>query len=166
MELSQLASISSLVEQLAQALQRQGTSIATVESCTGGMVAAAFTDQAGSSAWFDRGFVTYSNQAKCDMVGVQAATLSAHGAVSEPVAVEMAEGGCRHSQASCAVAITGIAGPGGATSDKPLGMVCFAWAGFFSDTRVSTQYFKGNRAEVRAQSLRYVIEQAISLIGR
>ncbi len=114
----------------AELLQRArywGYRIATAESCTGGMVAAALTEVAGSSLVFDRGFVTYSNQAKIDMLGVQAATLDAHGAVSEQVAAEMALGALGHSQADLAVSVTGIAGPGG-SDFKPEGRVCFGLA--------------------------------------
>ncbi|MCL7463971.1 CinA family protein [Phaeovulum sp. NW3] len=109
------------------AAKARGLRIATAESCTGGMVAVALTDVAGSSAVVDRGFVTYSNAAKQDMLGVQADTLAAHGAVSEPVAREMAEGAITHSLADLAVAITGIAGPGG-SEFKPEGRVCFGLA--------------------------------------
>ena len=109
------------------AARAKGIRIATAESCTGGMVAVALTDIAGSSDVFDRGFVTYSNAAKSDMLGVSPATLAAHGAVSEPVAAEMASGALAHSTATLAVAITGIAGPGG-SEFKPEGRVCFGLA--------------------------------------
>lgn len=112
---------------LLDAARARGVMIATAESCTGGMVAAAITDTAGSSAVFDRGFVTYTNTAKMQMLGVSADTLTAHGAVSEQVAQEMARGALAHSDAQLAVAITGIAGPGG-TEHKPEGRVCFAIA--------------------------------------
>jgi len=156
--------IAELVDRLSSHLLAKGVYIATVESCTGGRVAAAFTDQAGSSDWFDRGFVTYSNQAKMDMVGVRAATLDKYGAVSEAVAIEMAEGGVSHSQAGCAVSITGVAGPGGGTAQKPVGMVCFAWAGFGPGTQARTEYFQGTRSEIRQQSMVCAIESAIKLI--
>lgn len=115
------------VPDLLQAARLRGLRIATAESCTGGMVAAALTDIAGSSDVFDRGFVTYSNTAKIDMLGVSAETLAAHGAVSEEIAREMAEGALSHSLADLAVAITGIAGPGG-SDFKPEGRVCFGLA--------------------------------------
>lgn len=126
-----------------------GLRIATAESCTGGMVAAALTDVAGSSDVFDRGFVTYSNAAKEAMLGVSAATLAAHGAVSEEVAREMAEGALRHSLAGLAVSITGIAGPGG-SAFKPEGRVCFGLARAGRETQVHTvEYGPRGRAAVR-----------------
>lgn len=161
---AQAAEIAGLVEQLSRRLLAKGLSIATVESCTGGMVASVFTDVAGSSRWFDRGFVSYTNQAKSDMVGVRPETISHHGAVSEAVAVEMAEGGVSCSEAACALSITGIAGPGGGTVEKPVGMVCFAWAGFTTETAVKTKHFQGTRMEIRLQSVVYAIRNAIRLI--
>jgi len=152
------------VQQLAVALLASQARIATVESCTGGGVAALLTDLAGSSQWFDRGFVTYSNQAKIDMVGVHPATLEQYGAVSEEVAIEMAEGGVLHSEADYALSITGIAGPGGGSREKPLGMVCFAWAGRNCTSRVETKHFNGSRADIREQSVTYAIGQLILLI--
>ena len=134
---------------LLQAARYWGFRIATAESCTGGMVAAALTDVAGSSDVFDRGFVTYSNQAKIDMLGVSAETLAAHGAVSEEVAREMAEGALERSKAQLAVSITGIAGPGG-SEFKPEGRVCFGLAVRGKPVVVETVEFgaKG-RAKVR-----------------
>ena len=131
------------------AARAQGARITTAESCTGGMVAVALTDVPGSSKVLDRGFVTYSNAAKHDMLGVSEATLAAHGAVSEPVAREMAEGALAHSQATLAVAITGIAGPGG-SEFKPEGRVCFGLAQQGRATRVETVEFGAlGRAQVR-----------------
>ena len=132
-------------------LAAAGLSVVTVESCTGGLVAAALTETAGSSAWFDRGFVTYTNESKQDMVGVLAATLAEHGAVSEATAAGMAAGGLRASRAHWALSITGIAGPSGAVPGKPVGTVCFGWAG---GGRVQTQtlHFEGDRAAVRRQA--------------
>jgi len=109
-------------------LKAKGLKLATAESCTGGWVAQAVTSVSGSSEWFDRGFVTYSNQAKCEMLGVRPETLAAHGAVSEPTAREMAAGALEHSVAGVSVAVTGVAGPTGGSPQKPVGMVCFAWA--------------------------------------
>ena len=135
-----------------------GLRIATAESCTGGMVAAALTDVAGSSDVFDRGFVTYSNAAKEAMLGVSAATLAAHGAVSEEVAREMAEGALRHSLAGLAVAITGIAGPGG-SEFKPEGRVCFGLARAGRETQVHTvEYGPRGRAQVRQASRDHALE--------
>jgi nicotinamide-nucleotide amidase len=131
--------------------------IATAESCTGGLVAMLITNQAGSSQWFDRGFVTYTNLAKQQMLDVAAPLLVTHGAVSEPVAQAMAEGALKHSQAHYALAITGIAGPGGGSGIKPVGMVCFAWAYYKKqvnsiEVHSSSQYFSGDRQSVREQS--------------
>ncbi len=128
------------VADLLDRAKAQGVMIATAESCTGGMVAAALTDIPGSSAVVDRGFVTYTNTAKQQMLGVQPETLEAHGAVSEPVACEMAEGALRHSQAQLAVSITGIAGPGG-SEFKPEGRVCFGLAVDRMPTHVETIEF-------------------------
>ncbi len=125
---------------LLEAARAKGLRIAAAESCTGGLVAAALTDLPGSSDMFDRGFVTYSNAAKVDLLGVREATLAAHGAVSEPVAVEMAEGALARSAADLAVAITGIAGPGG-SEHKPEGRVCFALAARDRPTLAQTVEF-------------------------
>lgn len=139
-----------------------GVRIATAESCTGGLIAGALTDVAGSSDVFDRGFVTYSNAAKVEMLGVRPETLAAHGAVSEEVAREMAEGALRHSQATMAVSVTGIAGPGG-SEFKPEGRVCFALARAGKATRVETVEFGPlGRAAVR----RATVEHALALMAR
>ena len=136
--------------EILQAARYWGYHIACAESCTGGMVAAALTDLAGSSDVFDRGFVTYSNQAKIDMLGVSAETLAAHGAVSEQIAAEMAQGALTQSQASLAVAVTGIAGPGG-SDHKPEGRVCFAVAMRGKPVQVETVEFGAlGRDKVRA----------------
>lgn len=131
---------------------------ATAESCTGGLVAGAITDIAGSSAWFDRGFVTYTNEAKMDLLGVSGATLRDHGAVSEPTAQAMAEGALARSLAQLTVAITGIAGPGGGSPDKPVGTVCFAWAGKGLPTTAITRRFAGGRGEVRRAAVVAALE--------
>jgi nicotinamide-nucleotide amidase len=134
-------------------LRAKGMMLATAESCTGGWVAQAVTAIGGSSEWFERGFVTYSDAAKQEMLGVSARTLAAHGAVSEQTAREMAVGALAHSRAQVALAVTGIAGPTGGSPEKPLGMVCFAWA--LNDGAVSalTQRFHGDRDSVRRQSV-------------
>ncbi len=142
-----------LARTLGDALAARGITCATAESCTGGLVAGAITAVAGSSGWFDRGFVTYSNDAKHRLLGVPWTTLDAHGAVSEPVARAMAEGALRGSLAQVAVAVTGVAGPGGGSAAKPVGMVCFAWARIGFETRVATFRFAGDRAAVRAESV-------------
>lgn len=134
---------------LLDAARAAGLTLATAESCTGGLVAAALTEIAGSSDVFERGFVTYSNAAKCEMLGVNAQTLAHHGAVSEAVAREMAEGALAHSAAALAVSVTGIAGPGG-SEHKPEGRVCFGLAAQGKPTRTETREFGAlGRAEVR-----------------
>jgi nicotinamide-nucleotide amidase len=138
---------------LGRALAAHGWRVATAESCTGGLVAGTITEIAGSSGWFDRGFVTYSNEAKVELLGVAAATLARSGAVSEETAREMAAGAIAASRAKLAVAVTGIAGPDGGTPDKPLGTVCFAWARRAGAVETATRRFPGDRAEVRAASV-------------
>ena len=142
-----------LAAALGRALQRRGLSAATAESCTGGLVAGAITGVAGSSGWFDRGFVTYSNDAKVEMLGVRLETLEIHGAVSEAIAAEMAAGALAHSRADLAVAVTGIAGPDGGTAAKPVGTVCFAWAKRGAALATATRRFPGDRAAVRAATV-------------
>jgi nicotinamide-nucleotide amidase len=141
-----------LATALGRALERRGLKVATAESCTGGLVAAAITDVSGSSGWFDRGFVTYSNEAKIALLGVDAKTIAAHGAVSEEVAKDMAVGALAGSGADLAVAITGVAGPAGGTPAKPVGMVCFAWARRGGAVEAVTRHFEGDRAAVRRAS--------------
>lgn len=153
------------VAQILQAARYWGLTIATAESCTGGMVAAALTDVAGASDVFDRGFITYSNAAKRAMLGVHAATLAAHGAVSEEVAREMAEGALAHSDAGIAVSITGIAGPGG-SEFKPEGRVCFGLARTGRPTRTETRDFGAlGRAQVRAAARDRALELLAEGLG-
>ncbi len=147
-----------LAAELGRALLARGWRIATAESCTGGLIAGAITDVAGSSEWFERGFVTYSNAAKEEMLGVPRAMLDEHGAVSEPVARAMAEGALARSSADSAVSVTGVAGPGGGTPAKPVGMVCFAWARRGSATSSRTHHLAGNRADVRAASVAIALQ--------
>ncbi|MDF7169922.1 CinA family protein, partial [Escherichia coli] len=134
--------LAQLAELVADTLNKRSLMMASAESCTGGLVSAAITDVSGSSAWFERGSVVYSNEAKSQMLGVPAALIREHGAVSEPVAHVMAEGAVLNSRAQVAVAITGVAGPTGGTPDKPVGMVCFGWSNGLQ-TRVETRHFKG-----------------------
>jgi len=134
-------------------LLSNGQRLATAESCTGGWVAQCLTAIAGSSDWFERGFVTYSNEAKQEMLGVWPETLEQHGAVSEATAAAMASGALCHSHADWALAITGIAGPGGGSPDKPVGTVCFGWAGPDGRIELETCRFDGGREDVRAQSV-------------
>jgi nicotinamide-nucleotide amidase len=136
--------------------------LATAESCTGGLIAAACTDVAGSSAWFERGFVTYSNAAKSEMLGVDPGLIDRHGAVSEAVVRAMAQGALAHSRAQLAVAVTGVAGPTGGSADKPVGTVWFGWAtpaGLHSEVR----HFAGDRAAVRAATVRHALEGLLRL---
>ena len=134
------------------ALKKKGQSLVTAESCTGGWVAQAMTAVAGSSEWFERGYVTYSNAAKRESLGVPKQTLARHGAVSEQTARAMARGALKRSRGSIALAITGIAGPGGGAPGKPVGTVCFAWARG-RETRSETRRFRGGRSRVRRQSV-------------
>jgi len=154
-----------LVRQLGEAAIRSNACIATGESCTGGLVAQLLTSVSGSSAWFDCGFVTYSNQAKTTMLGVLPATIVAYGAVSEQVVTEMACGVLANSQANLAVSISGIAGPLGGTEDKPVGTVCFAWARPQQSAVVTTQYFTGDRQAVREQAAMYAILGLLEMLG-
>jgi nicotinamide-nucleotide amidase len=154
-----------LAARLGAALVARGWRAATAESCTGGLVAGAITAIAGSSDWFDRGFVTYSNAAKVELLGVSEAVLAASGAVSEPVAAAMAEGALRRSGADVAVAITGIAGPGGGRPGKPVGTVCFAWAVRGGATRSQTRHLAGDRAGVRAEAVAVALAGLAALAG-
>ena len=146
----------SLCQSLAQVLQQRGWMMATAESCTGGLIAAACTDLSGSSVWFERGFVTYSNLAKQQMLGVPESLLIAHGAVSEPVAVAMAQGAVQHSAAQVALSVTGIAGPNGGTADKPVGTVWFGWQ-VAGRTFSEHHLLAGDRTQVRAQTVQIAL---------
>jgi len=154
-----------LAQQLGARLLAGGLTLATAESCTGGWVAKVLTDIAGSSQWLDRGFVTYSNQAKCDMLGVRADTLGRYGAVSEATVREMVQGALRHSRATVAVAISGIAGPSGGTVDKPVGTVWLAWARAGAETRTRCEHFPGDRDAVRRRAVRAALEWALAILG-
>jgi nicotinamide-nucleotide amidase len=134
-------------------LKAAGAMLVTAESCTGGWVAQALTSVAGSSEWFERGFVTYSDNAKRELLGVRAETLSQHGAVSEETAREMARGALERSRGTLALSVTGVAGPGGGSAEKPVGMVCLAWAGKAGELRSETCNFRGDRESVRRQSV-------------
>jgi nicotinamide-nucleotide amidase len=145
-------------------LRAKAMMLTTAESCTGGWVAQAVTAIGGSSEWFERGFVTYSDAAKQEMLGVSARSLAAHGAVSEQTAREMAAGALAHSRAQVAVAITGIAGPTGGSPEKPLGMVCFAWAIKGGVVSAVTQRFHGDRESVRRQSVIAALQGVLELL--
>lgn len=151
------------VAALADALRARGWMLATAESCTGGMISAACTSIAGSSDWFDRGFVTYSNAAKTEMLGVAATLIERHGAVSAEVACAMAQGALDHSRATIAVAVTGIAGPGGATPGKPVGTVWLALAVRGRAPRAELLQLAGDRAAVRAQTVRHALARLCEL---
>lgn len=150
--------------ELGALLASRGLRIATAESCTGGLVAAAITATAGSSGWFEGGFVTYSNAMKTALLDVPDAALAAHGAVSESVARAMAESALQRSGADLALAVTGIAGPGGATPGKPVGTVCLAWAQRAVPTRVVTRHFDGDRSTVRRASAVAALDGALALL--
>lgn len=147
-----------------EACKARGIKIATAESCTGGLIAAALTDVAGSSAVFERGFVTYSNEAKDEILGVPMDVIRANGAVSEPVVIAMAEGALSHARAGLSVAVTGIAGPTGGTPDKPVGLVFFGSARTGGEARAESQVFPGERAAVRlataARALDLLLDRA------
>lgn len=144
--------LSNLAIELGAALKARGYTLALAESCTGGMVAQAVTSVPGSSAWFDRGFITYSNQAKIEMLGVSSQTLENFGAVSENTSVEMALGALKNSHAQIAGSISGIAGPDGGTAEKPVGTVCFAWVGEGFSAQTTTRHLNGSREEIRQQA--------------
>ncbi len=151
------------VEQLAQRLGERAMMLSTAESCTGGWLAKVCTDLPGSSRWFERGFVTYTNESKQEMLGVSAATLQAHGAVSEQTVAEMAAGALAHSRAQISVAISGIAGPGGGTLDKPVGTVCFGWSRD-GTTKTERRVFSGDRESVRAQAVQHALQGLLKLL--
>lgn len=139
------------------ALKQRGYALTLAESCTGGMAAQAITSIAGSSEWFDRGFVTYSNAAKVEMLNVSATTLETYGAVSEQTAAEMATGALKNSHAQIAGSITGIAGPSGGSAEKPVGTVCFAWVGTALPMSTCTQQFVGDRTAIRQQATAFLL---------
>ena len=150
-----------LSEQVGMALKARGATVTTAESCTGGWVAKTLTDIAGSSAWFERGFVTYSNEAKSQMIGVSEATLLSHGAVSEPVVVEMAIGALRAARADYAISVSGIAGPDGGSAEKPVGTVWFGFAGSDGRGLSRKMQFEGDRDAVRLQATIFALQTAI-----
>ena len=154
-----------LADRLGHDLKQAGRSVATAESCTGGWLGAVLTSIPGSSLWYERGFVSYSNMAKREMLGVKTEVLTRHGAVSEATARAMAEGALTNSQADLTVAITGIAGPSGGTAEKPVGTVCFAWAARKQATQVRTEHFGGDRETVRRQAVIAAIEGLNRLLG-
>jgi nicotinamide-nucleotide amidase len=152
-----------LAKKIAARAKRRGAWLVTAESCTGGWASQALTSVAGSSAWFERGFVTYSNAAKQELLGVRKKTLEAHGAVSEETAREMALGALGKSRGTLALAITGIAGPGGGTPEKPVGTVCFAWASKGAAS-TETRRFAGDRDAVRRQSVEHALARVLEML--
>ena len=158
------AQITRMAKRLGQAALKREVDIATAESCTGGGVATAITRISGSAKYFERGFVTYTNIAKKQMLGVRQRTLKMHGAVSEDVAREMAAGALKHSNAQVSVAVTGIAGPTGGTAAKPVGLVWFAWAARGGAIQSRAFRFKGDRTAVRRQSVAIALQGLIDLL--
>ena len=157
--------VTARARQLGHSCRRKGVVVATAESCTGGGIATAITRISGSAKWFERGFVTYDNDSKREMLGVDAKTLKEHGAVSEEAAIQMAAGAIARSHADVSVAVTGIAGPTGATPGKPVGTVHFAWATRGGVIQARRFLFKGDRAAVRLQSVYIAIQGLIDLLG-
>ena len=155
-----------LAAQVGELLSANGQRLATAESCTGGWIAQCLTAIAGSSDWFERGFVTYSNEAKQEMLGVSTATLQRHGAVSEEAAAEMAVGALLHSHADWALAITGIAGPSGGSPEKPVGTVCFGWVGKTAQTCTATWHFSGEREAIRACAVAHALRGLLEGMGQ
>ncbi|MFZ4702438.1 MAG: CinA family protein [Candidatus Methylumidiphilus sp.] len=154
-----------LAEVLGSILLRHGHKLAVAESCTGGWICQAITDVAGSSAWFDRGFVTYTNEAKQDLLDVPKSILDSHGAVSAATVKAMTDGALRHSPADCALAVSGIAGPGGATLGKPVGTVWFAWQQREGKFSCLQQLFDGDRRSVRRQAVATALQGLLTLYG-
>ena len=156
--------VPALVLLTADALVSKRWMLATAESCTGGLIAAACTDLAGSSRWFERGFVSYSNEAKTELLSVDVALIEAHGAVSEPVVRAMASGAVLRSRAQVGIAVTGVAGPDGGSADKPVGTV---WFGFSVGGNVTSEMlrFDGDRAAVRAATVSHALRRLLALLG-
>ena len=152
-----------LARKVGAALKSRGLMLVTAESCTGGWAAMALTAIPGSSEWFERGYVTYSNAAKQEALGVSGSTLRRHGAVSEETSREMAAGALKNGRGQVALAITGVAGPGGGSRDKPVGTVCFAWA---QGSKISSQTrrFDGDRESVRRQSVAHALQGVLELL--
>ncbi|MDO8931638.1 MAG: nicotinamide-nucleotide amidase [Rhodocyclaceae bacterium] len=158
------ADLATLSERIGNALRERSLTLATAESCTGGWVAQVVTHTAGSSGWFDRGFVTYSNDAKTGMLGVRPETLAAHGAVSLETAREMAAGALKNSNALISIAITGVAGPTGGSPDKPVGTVCFAWCQKDATPVAESRRYEGDREAIRRQSVIHALDGVLRLL--
>ena len=154
-----------LAQRVGAVLHARRAMLCVAESCTGGGLAKVVTDVPGSSAWFDRGFVTYANVAKQELLGVSAQTLEKHGAVSVETVREMAQGALARSQAQISVAVSGIAGPGGGTAQKPVGTVCFAWSQVGEPTMTATEHFTGERDAIRQQSVARALRGILEMLG-
>ena len=161
-----LSDFTKLATMLGNALQKKSLTLSTAESCTGGLAAKLITDISGSSAWFDRGFVAYNNAAKQEMLDVNQKTLKQFGSMSEETVKEMAEGALKHSHAEVSLAITGIAGPSGGTTQNPVGTVFFAWAGQSFKTKTHTEHFTGNREKVRKQAVFFALQRLLEYIQK
>lgn len=155
--------INTLAKKVGTSLQEKNLILVTAESCTGGWLAQAITSIPGSSSWFDRGIISYSNSAKQEMLGVKAETLEQYGAVSQQVAEEMAKGALKHSQADMSISTTGIAGPTGGTPEKPVGLVWFAWA-TKNTIQSQSQLFHGDRTSIREQAVEFALQHLIDTI--
>lgn len=153
-----------MLREIAQLLHANNWQLVTAESCTGGLVASYITDIAGSSAWFERGFVTYSNLAKQEMLAVPKELIEQYGAVSEEVALAMAVGALKHSSGTIALSVTGIAGPDGGSIEKPVGTVCFAWAARGGSSRALRKQYAGTRQDIRIASCQEALEGVLALI--
>jgi len=155
----------SLVEELSLLLTQKNMRLVTAESCTGGMIAAAITDRSGSSAVFERGYVTYSNEAKIEELGVKSETIETHGAVSEQTAAEMAKGALKNSHADIALSVTGIAGPNGGTKEKPVGLVYIGIALQNKEPHIVKNLFEGDRTSIRQATVEKALELLIETVG-
>ncbi len=155
--------VADLTKTLAAILLSRNWTVSLAESCTGGLVCATLTELAGSSEWFERGYITYSNEAKTECLGVPSQLIESHGAISEQVAKAMAEGARINSGSNVAISITGIAGPSGGSAEKPVGTVCFGWA-TESQTLTKTMHFEGNRQTIRQQATEFALAELIALL--
>lgn len=160
-----MQTLTELSETLGKTLQNNNLVLTTAESCTGGGISSAVTDIAGSSAWFDRAFITYSNESKVEMLSVSESTLETDGAVSQQVVEQMATGAIKHSLANVAISVSGIAGPSGGTEDKPVGTVWFGWQLADGQKVQKVRVFSGNRKEVREQACIYAMTTLLNLIS-
>ena len=149
---------------VSKALKEKDFKLVTAESCTGGIAAGVVTSIEGSSSWFDRGFITYSNESKQEMLKVNGETIRQFGAVSEAVAKEMSEGALKQSHAQVSIAITGIAGPGGGSAEKPVGTVCFAWTSELWETKTSCEHFEGDRTSIREQAVHFALKKLLEYL--